>query len=83
MTIPQYLHEGVLRDHILRLGGKIELGVELVGLQQDENVVSVDIEETHGERTTRTKERYDWVVGTDGGHSSLIRTVFFDTPLMI
>ncbi|KLO15429.1 hypothetical protein SCHPADRAFT_849655 [Schizopora paradoxa] len=69
LTIPQYLHEGVLRDHISRLGGKIELGVELVGLEQDEDGVFVDIEETRDGKTTRTNGRYDWVIGTDGGHS--------------
>lgn len=68
--VPQYLHELELRKHIEAAGGKIDLGVALVGLQQVEDCVLVELSETVGGNTKTVKEKYDYVVGTDGGHSS-------------
>ncbi len=44
--MPQYLHEAVLRKHVESLGGKIDVGVTFVGLQQDETSVVVELAET-------------------------------------
>lgn len=57
------------RKHIEALGGKIEKSVCLVGLTQDSEGVIVELSETVDGVSQTVKERYDWVVGTDGAHS--------------
>ncbi len=68
--MPQYLHEKAIRDEFEKIGGKIDLGVTLESLQQDDDGVSVELSETRDGHTTTVKDRYDWVVGADGGHST-------------
>ncbi|KLO17521.1 hypothetical protein SCHPADRAFT_994344 [Schizopora paradoxa] len=69
LTVPQYLHERAIREHIHKMGGKIDLGVALESLQEEAEGVTVELSETKDGKRTVVKERYDWVVGTDGGHS--------------
>ena len=52
------------------MGGKIDLGVALESLQEEADGVTVELSETKDGKKTVVKEKYDWVVGTDGGHSS-------------
>lgn len=70
MTVPQYLHERAIREHIHKMGGKIDLGVTLDSLQEEADGVVVELSETKDGNKTTVKEKYDWVVGADGGHSS-------------
>ncbi|KLO09903.1 hypothetical protein SCHPADRAFT_878780 [Schizopora paradoxa] len=72
LTVPQYLHESVLRKHIEDAGSKIDLGVALVGLHQVDDGVLVELSETRDDGSnTIVKEKYDFVIGTDGGHSTV------------
>ncbi len=80
--MPQYLHEAVLRKHVESLGGKIDVGVTFVGLQQDETGVAVELAETKNGNKTSEKSQYDWVVGTDGGRSSC-STMFYPSYLRL
>jgi 2-polyprenyl-6-methoxyphenol hydroxylase-like FAD-dependent oxidoreductase len=59
--------EAVLADHAAGLGIVVERQVTLDGLVQDDDGVTVTL--TSPEGTTR--QRYGWVVGTDGGHSKV------------
>ena len=57
--------EGVLRARLLELGVRVELGTELVGLEQDEQGVTARF-------STGETGRFDYLVGADGG-ASLVR----------
>ena len=57
--------EGVLRARLLELGVRVELGTELVGLEQDEQGVTARF-------STGETCRFDYLVGADGG-ASLVR----------
>lgn len=59
------------RRHIEAMGGKIEKGVELVGLAQDEEGVTVELCDMVDGVSRTVKDKYDWVVGADGAHSGL------------
>ena len=67
--LSQYLHEQVLRDHVEKLGAKIELGTELVGLQQDGEKVNVELVKHDGETKTAERATFSYVIGADGGRS--------------
>ncbi|GHF27783.1 FAD-dependent oxidoreductase [Streptomyces morookaense] len=67
LSIPQRETEGVLRDVFLGLGGAIEFGTSLTGFTQDGNGVEAALETGDGPRT----ERFDWLVGCDGAHSTV------------
>jgi 2-polyprenyl-6-methoxyphenol hydroxylase-like FAD-dependent oxidoreductase len=60
--------ERVLTEHLTALGVTIDRGVELTGLTEDDDVVHLVLRRTDG-----TTEQVDtsWVIGTDGGHSSV------------
>jgi 2-polyprenyl-6-methoxyphenol hydroxylase-like FAD-dependent oxidoreductase len=57
--------EGILRARLLELGVRVELGTELVGLEQDEHGVTARF-------STGETDRFDYLVGADGG-GSLVR----------
>ncbi|SFN49667.1 2-polyprenyl-6-methoxyphenol hydroxylase [Pseudonocardia ammonioxydans] len=59
--------EDVLAGRAAALGVRIERGVELTGLTQDADGVTLTLRSAAGERTLRT----GWVVGADGGHSTV------------
>ncbi len=77
LILPQFLHEEVLRKHIAVAGSKIDLGVALVGLKQEEDGVLVELSETKDGLATTVSEKYDWVIGADGGRSSLFYSFLF------
>jgi 2-polyprenyl-6-methoxyphenol hydroxylase-like FAD-dependent oxidoreductase len=64
--------ERVLTEHLTGLGVTIERGVTLAELQQDADAVHLVLQRADG-----TTEQVDtaWVIGTDGGHSSVRRLV--------
>ncbi|MFG2653224.1 rifampin monooxygenase [Streptomyces sp. NPDC048436] len=64
LGIPQTITERLLLEHATELGAEIRYGCELVGLSQDEEGVSVEL--TDG---TRLRSRY--LVGCDGGRSTV------------
>jgi 2-polyprenyl-6-methoxyphenol hydroxylase-like FAD-dependent oxidoreductase len=72
VVIPQWRTEQLLRDRLASLGGAVELGRELVGLDQDDDAVTVTV----ADRSTGALEhvRVAFVIGCDGGHSR-VRTL--------
>ncbi len=67
LMLPQYLTERVMRERLLELGHRVESGVALTGLEQDPDGVTVALAGRDGE----TRVRARWVVGTDGGRSTV------------
>ena len=63
--VPQFLTEGVMRDRLVELGHRPHFGSELVGLEQDEDGVTVQLAGKVGEELVRTR----YLVGADGGRS--------------
>jgi 2-polyprenyl-6-methoxyphenol hydroxylase-like FAD-dependent oxidoreductase len=72
VIIPQWRTEQVLRDRLASLGGTVELGREIVGLDQDDDAVTVTV----ADRSSGAVEnvRAAFVIGCDGGHSK-VRTL--------
>ncbi|MGW4425117.1 rifampin monooxygenase [Streptosporangium sp. NPDC004631] len=64
LGIPQTITERLLAEHAGELGAEIRRGCELVGLSQDEHGVTAEL--TDG---TRLRSRY--LVGCDGGRSTV------------
>ncbi|MCK1718756.1 FAD-dependent oxidoreductase [Bradyrhizobium sp. 141] len=65
LIIPQFLTEAVMRERLLGLGGRVEFGCELVGLEQDEDGVTARLSGGAGEETLRVH----YLIGADGGRS--------------
>jgi 2-polyprenyl-6-methoxyphenol hydroxylase-like FAD-dependent oxidoreductase len=67
LDVPQPDTEAVLAERAAELGVVVERGVSLVALSQDDAGVDVTLRSASGDRTTRV----GWVVGADGGHSTV------------
>lgn len=65
LMVPQFLTEAVMRDRLAELGHRVEFGHAVIGLEQDDNGVSVRLATPTGEQTVRTR----YLVGADGGRS--------------
>ncbi|MFC7384474.1 FAD-dependent monooxygenase [Sphaerisporangium rhizosphaerae] len=65
---PQWRTEAILRERLAGLGGRVEQGVALAGLEQDAGGVTVTLEGPAGARERLTA---DYVVGADGGGSTV------------
>ncbi|ROR46371.1 FAD-dependent monooxygenase [Kitasatospora cineracea] len=66
---PQYLLEEVLREAVAELApGRLVLGAKVVGVDQDEDLVSVTVEDGSGLRCVVTA---DYVLGCDGPRSTV------------
>ena len=57
--------EHALRERLEELGGRVEFGAEMAGIEQDDDAVTVTLRTPDGERTARAR----YVVGADGGKS--------------
>ncbi|SDK12464.1 bifunctional hydroxylase/dehydrase [Actinopolyspora mzabensis] len=75
-TIPQSTTESVLEDWARELGTDIRRGNELVSFQDEGDEVSVTVRSPEGEQTLRT----GWLVGCDGGRSTVRKAAGFDFP---
>jgi 2-polyprenyl-6-methoxyphenol hydroxylase-like FAD-dependent oxidoreductase len=64
--------ERVLTEHLNRLGVTVDRGLALTELSQDADAVHLVLQRTEG---TTEKVDTSWVIGTDGGHSSVRRLV--------
>ena len=64
--------QGILRHHLGRLGCQVELGTELVDVEQNDDSVTCRLKKT-GEDGTVEEEvlKTDYMVGADGGRGSL------------
>ena len=69
--VPQWLTEQILRDRLAELGGKVELGTELIGFSHDENGITAALRQNGAEQVVRAK----YLVGADGGRSVVRRTL--------
>lgn len=68
LDIPEHQTELILTQRLEQLGGRVQRGVEFVGLDQRELGVQARLRSLHdGERTLEA----GWVVGTDGIHSGV------------
>ena len=68
LSIPEDETERILTEQLEQLGGRVERGVEFVGLEQRERNVRARLRSLHdGERTLEAS----WVIGTDGIHSGV------------
>ncbi|MEN2736944.1 FAD-dependent monooxygenase [Microbacterium sp. X-17] len=67
LGIPQTVTDRLLEEHAVELGAQVRRGAEVVGFEQDEASVTVELADG-----TRLRSR--WLVGCDGGRS-LVRRV--------
>ncbi|HEV7648485.1 MAG TPA: FAD-dependent monooxygenase [Actinophytocola sp.] len=67
LDLPQSETEAVLGELATELGVVVERGVRLEGLEQDASGVTVTLTSPSG----TARERFGWVVGTDGAHSTV------------
>ena len=67
LDVPQPDTEALLAERATELGVVVERGVSLVALSQDDAGVDVTLRSGSGEQTARV----GWVVGADGGHSTV------------
>lgn len=72
MRVPQRDLEAILAAHAARLGVPVRRGVEVTGLKQDNDEVMLETSE--GPRRAR------WVVGADGGRSTIRALTEIDFP---
>src|SRR6266404_9550531 len=63
--VPQWRTEKILRDRLERFGCRVEQGVEIVGLEQDQAGASVQLRREGRVHTVAAS----YVVAADGGHS--------------
>ncbi|WP_448616640.1 FAD-dependent monooxygenase [Modestobacter sp. URMC 112] len=72
VVLPQWRTEQVLRTRLSALGGAVELGQELVDLDQDDDGVTAGVRDTATGAVDVVRAAY--LVGCDGGHSR-VRTL--------
>jgi pentachlorophenol monooxygenase len=65
--LPQYETERLLAEHLERLGGRVERGVELRSLEQDDEGVTAVLAGPDGEEAVRCR----YLAGCDGAHSAV------------
>ncbi|MFJ9457765.1 FAD-dependent monooxygenase [Kitasatospora sp. NPDC101447] len=66
-ALPQDTTERLLAEHLAGCGGAVERGTEVLGLEQDDEVVRVTLATPAGPRELTAR----WVVGCDGAHSTV------------
>jgi 2-polyprenyl-6-methoxyphenol hydroxylase-like FAD-dependent oxidoreductase len=71
LWIGQFDVEHALRQRLGELGGQVEFATEAVGVEQDDDGVTVTLRTPNGEQTANAR----FVVGTDGGKSSIRKLV--------
>lgn len=76
LMIPQFLTEGVMRERLAELGHAPEFASELADFEQDGESVSARILSAKGEERIRAR----YLVGADGGRSSIRRALNIDFP---
>lgn len=73
LAIPQSETERVLEQRLVELGGRVERGTRLRHLAQQAGKVQLVLDAPGGEQTAEA----DWVVGADGGRSTVRRQGVF------
>ena len=67
LIIPEWRTEEALRQRLAELGGAVELGLALAGFEASEEGVLATVQRGAMRETISA----DWLVGCDGGHSSV------------
>ncbi|MGP3922555.1 FAD-dependent monooxygenase [Streptomyces sp. 8N616] len=75
-TVPQSATEAILEQWATELGVDIRRGHELLSLHDDGDGVRIDVRGPDGEQTLHAA----WVVGCDGGRSTVRKAAGFDFP---
>ena len=68
VTLPQTDTERILAERLAALGGAVERGTELVGLEEEEQIVRARLRREDGREEAVASS---WVAGTDGSHSAV------------
>lgn len=76
--VPQAALERILADRARELGVELRRRVELTGFEQDDDGVSVTLAPTDG--SAPESLRAGWLVGCDGGRSTVRKLAGFDFP---
>lgn len=76
LMLPQGVTEGILRERLAELGIVVEFGTELVRFEADEQDVEATVRTTGGEGTAR----YSYLIGADGGSSSVRKSLAIGFP---
>ncbi|KAH8110160.1 FAD binding domain-containing protein [Phellopilus nigrolimitatus] len=75
VMLGQWRHQAILRAHIEALGGTVELGTALVGIEQDESGATAEIVRTVDGAQIEEKTKYAYIVGADGARSAVRKTL--------
>ncbi|QUQ64791.1 FAD-dependent monooxygenase [Kutzneria sp. CA-103260] len=73
LGIPQSITDGLLDEHAVEVGADVRRGAELVGLHQDDEGVTVELADG-------SQLRAQYVVGCDGGRSTVRKLLGIDFP---
>lgn len=67
-AINQDMHERIIREHLKEYGCEVELGTELIGLEQDDEGVNVKVRRLEGNCDVQHEGtiRASYVIGADG-----------------
>jgi 2-polyprenyl-6-methoxyphenol hydroxylase-like FAD-dependent oxidoreductase len=76
LMLPQFLTEKVMRDRLLELGHQVRFDMTLTGYAQDAEGVTATLAGADGETSWRVR----YLVGTDGGGSTVRRLLGIDFP---
>jgi 2-polyprenyl-6-methoxyphenol hydroxylase-like FAD-dependent oxidoreductase len=71
LWIGQFEVEHALRQRLGELGGQVEFGAEVIGIEQDDDGVTVTLQTADGDQSVRAR----FVVGADGGKSGTRKLV--------
>ncbi|KAI0691493.1 FAD binding domain-containing protein [Cytidiella melzeri] len=79
LVLGQACSEEIMRSHLAKLDVHVELGMELIGVEQDENGVTAKVVR-HGQQGSRSEETIfaDWLVSAEGGKSTARKQLGLD-----
>ncbi|KAF7292762.1 FAD-binding-3 domain-containing protein [Mycena indigotica] len=80
-SLPQEVHEEILRDYLAGMDCTVELGSELKSFEQfaDHVVAHISVTREDGQSKEETAT-FKWLVGVDGAHSSVRKHLGVDFP---
>ena len=67
LLTPQWRVEALLRARLIELGGRVDWGCELIGIEQEDNRVIARVRDGGGDQRIEAT----WLVGCDGGQSAV------------
>ena len=73
--LPQNRTERILVDRLAELGGTVEFETELTGFRQGDRTVTATVRHSEGGESSTETITADWLVGCDGAHSRVRKTL--------